>query len=77
VAIASATQRGLAEAGVRVVAVEVHVPVPVPAASDALLDPLGVGVGDAGQLGDAELEAEPRDELEWREAEEWVGEREL
>jgi hypothetical protein len=39
VAIASATQRGLAEAGVRVVAVEVHVP--VLAASDALLDPLG------------------------------------
>ena len=70
-AIASATQRGLAEAGVRVVAVKVHVP--VPAASDALLDPLGVGIGDAGQLGDAELEAEPRDELQWREAEERVG----
>jgi hypothetical protein len=43
----------------------------------SLLDPLGVGVGDAGQLGDAELEAESRDKLEWREAEERVGEREL
>ena len=38
---------------------------------------IGVGIGDAGQLGDAELEAEPRDELEWREAEERLGEREL
>ncbi len=57
--------------------VAVKVDVTFPAASHALLDPLGVGVGDAGQLGDAELKAELRDELKWREAEKRVREREL
>jgi hypothetical protein len=39
------------------VAVEVNVP--VLAARDALLDPISIGIGNAGQLGDAELKAKP------------------
>jgi len=59
----------------RMVAVKVHVP--VLASRDALLDPISIGIGNAGQLRDAELKAKPRDELKRGEAEEWVGEREL
>ncbi len=65
-AIAPAAQRGLAEAGVCVVAVEDHVPVPVPAASDGSI-PSALALAMRASWGMRNWKRN-RDELEWREA---------